>query len=81
MAKNVDKSKYCKTLKKEGSKFLKTSGEKALEKVAPAVGDYVGSKIAEKITSLKVSDNEEPQEKIVIPLYQRQKIINDLRLF
>ena len=87
MAKNFNESKYGKILKKEGSKFLKTSGQK----VAPAVGDYVGSKIADKITSLKVSDNQEPQEEpksarlpeeeIIIPPGQRQKIINDLRLF
>ena len=91
MAKNFNESKYGKTLKKEGSTFLKTSGQKAIEKVAPAVRDYVGSKIADKITSLKVKDKEEPQEEpkserfpeeeIIIPPGQRQKIINDLRLF
>ena len=56
-----------------------------------AVGDYVGSKIADKITSLKVTDKEDPreeikserfpEEEIIIPPAQRKKIINDLRLF
>ena len=45
-----------------------------------------GSKIADKITSLKVKDNQEPQEEIedeeiIIPPNKRQEIINDLRLF
>ena len=89
MGKNFSESKHGKTLKKEGSKFLKTSGQKALEKVA--FGDYVGSKIVDKITSLKVKDKEEPQEEakserspeeeIIIPPGQWQKIINALRLF
>ena len=42
--------------------------------------------MADKITSLKVLDNQEPQEEIeeeetIIPPHQRQKIINDLRWF
>ena len=37
-------------------------------------------KIADKITSLKVKD-EEPEEEIIIPPEKRQLIINDLRLF
>ena len=88
MAKNFYKNKYGKTLKKEGSKFFETSAQKTLEKVVPAVGDYVGSKIADKITSIKVSDNQEepkseifPEEEIIIPPDQRQNIINDLKLF
>ena len=46
-----------------------------------------GSKIADKITSLKVSDDQKPQKEreedaeIIIPPHQRQKIIDDLRLF
>ena len=45
LQKNFNENKYSKTLKKEGSKFLKTSAKKALQKAAPAVGDYIGSKI------------------------------------
>ena len=59
-AKKFNESKYGKKLKKEESKFLKTSGQKALEKAAPAVGDYIGSKIADKITSMSGRQQEEP---------------------
>ena len=68
-------------IKKEGSKFLKTSGEKALEKAAPAVGDYIGSKIADKITSKIPREEMEEQEETIIPPDKRQQILNDLRLF
>ena len=46
-----------------------------------------GSKIAGKITSLKMSGDQEPQEEleekqeIIIPPNKRQQIIDDLRLF
>ena len=82
-ASKFNQSKYGKTLKKEESKFLKTSGQKALEKPAPAIGDYVVSKIADKITSsLRVSENQEPQEEqeIIFPPDKRQQILNKLRL-
>ena len=74
-----NQSKYGKALKKEGSKFLKTSVQKA----SPAVGDYIGSKIADKLTSsLRLSQNQEPEEQeIIIPPDKRQQILNDLRLF
>ena len=83
-ASKFNQNRHGRTLKKEGSKFLKISGQKVLEKAAPAVGDYVGSKIADKITSsLRVSENQEPQEEeeIIIPPDKRQQILNDLRLF
>ena len=63
------------------------AGKKIIQKFAEATGDLVRSKIADKITSLKVSDKEKAQEiieeeqEIIIPLHRRQKIINDLRLF
>ena len=83
-ASKFNQSKYGKTLKKEESKFLKTSGQKSLQKPAPAIGDYVGSKIADKITSsLRVSENQEPQgeQEIIFPPDKRQQILIDLRLF
>ena len=83
-ASKFNQSKYGKTLKKEGSKFLKTSGQKASEKAAPAVGDLIGSKIAEKITSFKSKEKPEvikEEQEIIIPAGKRQKILNDLRLF
>ena len=83
-AKKFNESKYGKTFKKEGSKFLKTSGKKALEKAAPAVGDYIGSKIADKFTSLSRRQEEEPyeeEEQEILYHQKRQQIINNLRLF
>ena len=77
-------------LKKKGSKFLKTSGQKALEKAAPAVGDYIGSKIADKITFLKDKPQEEIEserfpeeepEEIIIPPEKRQKKLNNIPKF
>ena len=56
-----------------------------MNKGISAAVDVTGSKIADKITSLKVKDKpqeviEEPQE-IIIPPDKRQQILNDLRLF
>ena len=52
-AKRFNKSKYGKALKKEELKFAKTSGKQILEKAAPAVGNFVGNKIAaDKIAPL-----------------------------
>ena len=63
-------------IKKEGSKFLKTSGQKALEKAPPVVGDYIGSKSADKITS-----RERHAGEIIMPPEKRQPILKDLRMF
>ena len=76
----LDQSKYGKILKKEANKQLS-------DKIIPAVVDVAESKIADKITSLKVFDKEKPQEKIeegkeiIISPHKRLHIINDLRLF
>ena len=51
-------SKYGNMLKKEGTKV---AGKQLSDKIFPAAADLAGSKIADKITSLKVSDKEEPQ--------------------
>ena len=72
-ASRPNQSKYGKTLKKE-------VGKQFTDKTIPAGIDVAGSKIADKITSLKVKD-EEPEEEIIIPPEKRQLIINDLRLF
>ena len=66
-ASKFNQTKYGKTLKKERSKFLKTSGQKALEKAAPAAGDYNGSRIADKITSRRPQKIEEESEETIIP--------------
>ena len=81
-AKKFNKSDYGKAFKKEESKFVKTSKKRTLEKAAPAVGDFIGSKIADKITSLDNKPEEQQEEqKIIIPPERGQQIIDDLRLF
>ena len=70
--------------KKQGSEFGKIATKKIIHKSPEATGDLIGSKFVDKITSLKVSDKEKPQEEeqeIIIPPHQRQKLMNDLRLF
>ena len=80
-SKKFSQSKYGKI----GREFGKIAGKNILTKSAEATGDLIGSKIADKITSLKVKDK--PQEiigeeqEIIIPLDKRQQILNDLRLF
>ena len=71
--KDSAQSKYSQKLKKEVGKQLK-------DKIIPAAVDVAGSKVANKITLLKVKV-EEPEQKIIIPPEKRQQIINDLRLF
>ena len=58
------------------------AGQQVSEKIIPAAIDLAASKIAEKITSLKMSDEEPPQQEeleeeqeIIIPPDQRKKII------
>ena len=71
----LNQSNYGKMLKKEASKQL-------FDKIIPVAINVAGSKIAGKITSLKVKDNQEPQEEnieIIIPPHQRQQIIDDLK--
>ena len=63
-AKKFSKSDYGKALKKEGLKFAKTSRKQILEKGAPLVGDFIGNKIADKITSLSGKPQEEEPEEI-----------------
>ena len=55
-----NKSKYGKALKK-GLKFAKTSGKQILEKAAPAIGDLIGNKIADKINLLNNKPEEKPE--------------------
>ena len=68
-------------IKKRRIKIFKTFFQKALEKAAPAVEDYIGSKIADKLTSRIPQKIEEEQEEMIIPSDKRQQILNDLRLF
>ena len=74
-----NQSKYGKMLKSRGSEFGKIAAKKILTKSAEATGDLVGSKISDKITSLKVKDKpqEIEEEEIIIPPEKRQQILND----
>ena len=83
-ASKFHQSKYDKMLKNQESEFGKIAGKKILTKSAEATGDLIGSKIADKITSLKVKDKPqeiEEEQEIIIPTDKRQQILNDVRLF
>ena len=60
--KRFNENKYGKALKKEGLKFAKISGKQILERAAPVVGDLIGNKKVDKITSLSGKKQEEMQE-------------------
>ena len=62
----------------------KTASKRVVQKNAEATADLIRNKIADKITSLgktKNNEKEEEREKINIPPEKRQQIIDDLRLF
>ena len=68
----------------QGSKFGKIAGKKILTKSTESTGDLIGSKIADKITSLKVKDKPQEiidEEEIIFPPDKRQQILDDLKLF
>ena len=99
IGKNISKNLSCKYSQKpcdHAKKFatdaLKASSKRLIQKAAEATGDLIGNKIANKITKiLKTSqqnnsetitnehDKEIPKERYISP-EQRQKIIDDLRL-
>ena len=57
-------------LKNQGTEFGKIVGKKIVQKSAEATGDLIGSKTADKITSLKVKDKPQEiieEEEIIIP--------------
>ena len=84
-----------KVLKSEGKKIGKLAGKQLSDKIILSGIDVAGSKIADKITSLKSKDLaedlkvkddktpeiEEDSTEIIIPPEKRQQILNDLRLF
>ena len=47
------------TTKKQGSDFTRIASKRIVQRSAEATGDLIGSKIAEKITSLGKSKNKE----------------------
>ena len=60
-AKKFDQIKFGQTSKKEGLKVGKLAGKQLSDRIIPAAADLAGSEIADKITSLKMSD-QEPQK-------------------
>ena len=96
-AKNMGKSlsnKYGQKLldsaKKSTTDAIKTASKRAIQKYAEATGDLIGSKIADKITSVskKPSNNNDDDhgveltthKKRYISTEERQQIVNELRL-
>ena len=71
--------------------FAKTAGKKVIGKTAEATGDLAGSKIVDKVTSMKknpshhsISEKEhqiDETDDIFIPPEKCAQIIKDLRLF
>ena len=74
--------KYSKSLMDKGidvsKTFDKTAGKKILEETAKAIGDLMGNKIADKITSgsKKLQSDEVNNERYISPK-ERQKIIDE----
>ena len=71
---------------KTGIDAVKTASKRVVQKTAEATGDFVGNKIADKITSIgktkeKEKENTNKPEEIYIPPEKRQQIIDDLKLF
>ena len=66
---------------------IKTASEKVIQKTAEATGDLIGTKIADKITSVSNNNNNNNEDveltthkKRYISPEERQEIINELRL-
>ena len=75
------------TATKTGIDAAKIASKRAVQKTAEATGDLIANKIADKITSLGKTKSKEKEDEtnkkreIYIPPEQRQKVIDDLRLF
>ena len=72
------------TATKTGIDAAKTTSKRIVQKPAEATGDFIGNKIADKITSIgkpKEKEKANKIEKIYIPPEKTQQIIDDLKLF
>ena len=72
------------TATKTGIDTAKTASKRVVQKTAETTGDLIGNKIADQITSLGKTKNEEKEnesQEIYIPPEKRQQIIDDIRLF
>ena len=72
------------TATKTGIDAAKTASKREVQKTAKAIGDLIGNKIADKITSIgkpKEKEKTKEIEEIYISPEKRQQIIDHLRLF
>ena len=72
------------TATKLGIDTEKASSKRVVQKTAEVIGDLMGNKIADKVTSLcktKSKEKEDERQGIYIPPETRQQTIDDLRLF
>ena len=67
------------TATKTGMDGAKIACKRVVQKTAEAIGELIGNKIADKITS--IGKPKEKPEEIYIPPEKRQQIIDELRLF
>ena len=69
------------TATKTGLDALKTASKKLVHKAAEATGEFIGNKIADKITKRKPvpDENSGDVEEIIIPPENREEILNELR--
>ena len=76
--------------KKSTTDAIRTASKKVIQKTAEAIGDLIGNKIADKITSVSNNNNNNnnnnedveltTHKKRYISPEERQQIINELRL-
>ena len=72
------------TATRTGIDAAKATSKRVVQKTAKATGDLIGNKIAEKITSVGKSKQEDKTKKIkeiYISPEKRKQIIHDVRLF
>ena len=85
VASKFNQSKYGKVFKSEGTKTGKLACKQLSDKIILSAIDVAGSKIADKITTIKSKDDKTPEieedsTEIIIPSQKRQQILNDFRL-
>ena len=68
-------------LQNTGLDALKVAFKKEVHKVAEAIGEFIGNKIADKIMKQKpvIDENSRNVEEIVTPQEKIQEIFNELR--
>ena len=74
------------TATKTGIDAANTASKRVVQKTAETTGDFIGNKVAGKITSVgkskeKGKEKTNKTEEINIPPEKRQQIIDDLKLF